>query len=196
MPKGLQRHRRQSQKMGDVGLQYAQTSRTLFKWLFSISVDSAEGTLPGFGGAAHMGIRMKVLLMTGILILIRVSSASAQSLGGGSVINNSNSINSSGSINGVGLSQNSSPVSGTHASPNVAATNPGEFVPSTFEDYDAALNQGENARHFRPLTVVEASRLAQQAKAAGPARSAIMLEKDAEGNLIVVQANAQSGAKH
>jgi hypothetical protein len=66
-------------------------------------------------------------------------------------------------------------------------TNPGEFVPSTSQNYPAELAMGEAAGRRRPLAVVEAARSARQAKAASVARPAKILEKDAEGKLIVVE---------
>jgi hypothetical protein len=142
---------------------------------------SAEGPLPGFGNAAQLGIAMKLLVMAGVLLFFGVGSASAQ----GSGLNGVGTLNSSGAMNG------SSSTSGRVAEPrqtaNVQATNPREFVPSTFENYPAAVSMGEEARRARPLTVVEGSRLAQQTKAAAAEKPAIVLEKDSEGKLIVLE---------
>jgi hypothetical protein len=139
---------------------------------------------------------MKLLLIAGILVLASVGSASAQSLAGvpgvgGSSINNSGSLSSGRSINTSSVGGSVSP---SRSYINVEAKNPGEFVPSTFEDYNVALDQGENARRVRPLTIVEAAHMAQQAKAAAAGKPAIVLEKNAEGNLITVSAKDQPSA--
>src|SRR5271156_7055996 len=113
-------------------------------------------------------------LLAGVLLFIAITSASAQSnfpnvgrVGGGSSLNSGSSLNGAASNGTVGSGVGS--VS-SNASKNVQATNPGEFVPSTFETYDAALSMGENARRARSLTLVEAARLAQQAKAKAEAK--------------------------
>ena len=99
-------------------------------------------------------------------------------------------LNGVGTLNGSGAMNGGSSASGRVAEPrhtdNVQAKNPGEFVPSAFENYPAALSMGEEAGRVRPLTVVEAARFAQQAKAAANTKPAIVLEKDAEGKLIVL----------
>jgi hypothetical protein len=143
-----------------------------------------------------MGIQMKIPVLAIILVLAGVGTVSAQSLQsvpsvGGPGIGNSGSINGSGPINRAS-STSSVGDSNPRASKNVEATNPGEYVPSTFENYDAAVDMGRNAGLARPLTIVEAARKAQHAKEAGAAKSTILLEKNAEGNLIIVPATAPS----
>jgi hypothetical protein len=81
------------------------------------------------------------------------------------------------------------------ASRNIEATNPGEYVPSTCENYDSAVNIGRNARLIRPPTLVEAARTAQQARATGALKPAIVLDKDGEGNLVIVTAKGQADGK-
>ena len=105
-------------------------------------------------------------------------------MGAGSGLNGVGTLNGSGTVNSVGST--SGRVSEPRHTDNVQARNPGEFVPSTFENYPAALSMGEEAGRVRPLTVVEAARLAQQAKAAATTKPAILLEKDAEGKLVVL----------
>jgi hypothetical protein len=134
---------------------------------------------------------MKFLLVAGVLLLVGTGSANAQSMsnvgsiGAGSSLNGASSVNHSATMNPNGGSS-AGIVSDPRSSKSVEGTNPGEFVPSTFESYDAALSLGEMAKRVRPLTVVEAARLAQQAKANPGAKPALVLEKDPDGNLIVV----------
>jgi hypothetical protein len=144
-----------------------------------------------------MGIAMKFLMMAGILLFVGIGSAGAQAyvggpgsgtnVGAGSSLNSTSGINGAGAINTANSASNSNVGSDSQPAQNVQATNSGEFVPSTFENYRAAVSMGEEAGHVRPPTVVEAARLAQQVKAANAAKPAIVLEKDAEGKLIIVE---------
>jgi hypothetical protein len=155
--------------------------------------------LPGFGSVAQLGMPMKFILAAGALLFVGMGSTQAQSLsnvgsvGGGSSLNGSSSVNNSPTINTGGGSSSLS-VSSPRPSKNVDATNPGEYVPSTFESYDAALSLGEIAKRMHQPTIVEAARLAQQAKANPAAKPALVLEKDGDGNLIVVPASAPANA--
>jgi hypothetical protein len=142
---------------------------------------------------------MKLILAAGALLFVGMGSTQAQSLsnvgsvGGGTSLNGSSSVNNSPTIN-TGGGSSSLPVSSPRPSKNVDATNPGEYVPSTFESYDAALSLGEIAKRMHQPTIVEAARLAQQAKANPAAKPALVLEKDGDGNLIVVPASVPGNA--
>lgn len=152
---------------------------------------SAGGPLPGFGNAAHLGIAMKLFMMAAVLLFVGVGSVSAQGYVGGSSVGAGSGLNGVGTLNGNGTINSVGSTSGRVLEPrhtdNVQARNPGEFVPSTFENYPAALSMGEAAERMRQPTVAEAARLAQQARAAGVTKPALVLEKDAEGKLIVVE---------
>ena len=166
---------------------------------FNYSTSSAEGALPGFGSVAQLGMPMKLILAAGALLFVGMGSTQAQSLsnvgsvGGGTSLNGSSSVNNSPTIN-TGGGSSSLPVSSPRPSKNVDATNPGEYVPSTFESYDAALSLGEIAKRMHQPTIVEAARLAQQAKANPAAKPSLVLEKDGDGNLIVVPASVPGNA--
>lgn len=141
-------------------------------------------------------MHMKFFVIAGIMLFVSVGAANAQSLAGvsgigGSSINNAGSVNNSGSINFESRSSSGSSASNAGATRSVAGTNPGEFVPSTFEAYDKALDQGQEAARIRPISLAGAARLAQKAKAAGAMKPAMVLEKNAEGKLIVIQAEPQ-----
>jgi hypothetical protein len=136
---------------------------------------------------------MKFLVMAGILFFAGIGSARAQGYVGGPTVGGGSGLNGIGGINRAGAINSGSSATGHVSDPrpaeNIQATNPGEFVPSTFQNYPAALGMGEAAGRRRPLTVVEAARSAQQEKAASVARPAKVLEKDAEGKLIVIETN-------
>jgi hypothetical protein len=134
-----------------------------------------------------MGIAMKIMVMAGILLFVTIGSASAQGHIGGLGAGGGSGLNSGGAINS-GSATSKSPVGlDSRPSPNVQATNPGEFVPSTFENYEAAVGMGEEARRARTATVVEAAHVAQQMKAARPTKPTIVLEEDSEGKLMVME---------
>jgi hypothetical protein len=144
-----------------------------------------------------MGMQMRFLVMTGMLLSIGVGSAHAQaSVGtlGGSV--GAGSINNAGSLGRNGGMNSASSATGSLPAPivrkNVGGTNPGQFVPSTYESYAAAVEMAEIAGRARPLTIVEAAQMAQKAKATGGAtKPAIVLDEDSDGKLIVVQPSVQ-----
>jgi hypothetical protein len=146
---------------------------------------------------AQMGIQMRFLVMMGMLFSIGVGSAHAQaSVGtfGGSVgagsINNAGSLGRNGGMNGASSATGSLPAPLVRK--NADGTNPGQFVPSKYESYAAAVEMGENAMHARPPTVVEAAQMAQKEREAGAAtKPAIVLEKNSDGKLIVVQPSVQ-----
>lgn len=129
--------------------------------------------------------------MAAMLLLVGVGSVRAQGYVGGGSGGAGSGLNGVAGMNGAGALNGGSSAAGQVSEPrhieNVQATNPGEFVPSTFENYSVALSLGKAAGRNRQLTVVEAARLSQQARAAGTARPAIVLEKNAEGKLIIVE---------
>jgi hypothetical protein len=75
--------------------------------------------------------------------------------------------------------------------PNVSATNPGEFVPSTFESYKEALIIGQEELDAKPLSVAEAARILQAWKKSEIQKPALIVEQDSEGRIIV-----SSGKQH
>jgi hypothetical protein len=77
------------------------------------------------------------------------------------------------------------------APPNVSATNPGEFVPSTFESYKEALIIGQEELDAKPLSVAEAARILQAWKKSEIHKPALIAEQDGEGRIIV-----SSGKQH
>jgi hypothetical protein len=140
---------------------------------------------------------MKFWTMAGILLFAGVGSAGAQgmvggtgsgSVGGAASLNSATGLNASNSINTANASPSSTVGADAGPAQNDQARNPGEFVPSTFQNYHAALGLGEEAGRARPVSVVEAARLARQTKATSAAKPSVVLDKDAEGKLIVVQA--------
>ena len=134
---------------------------------------------------------MKLFMVAGALLFVGVGSVRAQGYVGGSSVGAGSGLNGAGTLNGSGSMNGGSSTTGRVSEPrhtdNVQATNPGEFVPSTFENYPAALSMGEEARRARPLTVVEAARFAQQGKTAAATKPTLVLEKNSEGKLIVVE---------
>jgi hypothetical protein len=133
-----------------------------------------------------MGLHMKYLAIAAALLFVGNCPLHAQSNVTSTVasVGSASTLNSSGSLNGSG---GNSPVVSSPRQGNVAAQNPGEFVPSKFESYDTAVSLGEAARRFRQTTVAEAALKAQQTKTTNPEKPSVVLDKDADGKLIIVQ---------
>jgi hypothetical protein len=97
-------------------------------------------------------------------------------------------LNGAGSINGPSAAP-AGPVSapGAAADRNVnqSSKNPGEYVPSRYSSYGDAVALGVVESGIRPLTVAEAARLAQMQKKNAEQKRVIVLEKDANGNLVI-----------
>jgi hypothetical protein len=152
---------------------------------------SAEGHCRDSAMRRTWGRAMKFFMMAGVLLFAGVGSVSAQGYVGGSSVGAGSGLNGVGTVNGSGSINGGSSATGGVSEPrhteNVQARNPGEFVPSTFENYPAALSLGEAAERMRQPTVAQAARLAQQARAAGVTKPALLLEKNSEGKLIVVE---------
>lgn len=145
---------------------------------------------------------MKTLLFAGLLLFVGVGSAHAQDLGSTTAtVGSSGSINSGGSItslsgiNSTSSTNNANSVSGQPSYRNVAGTNPDAYVPSTFENYDDAVTQGDAARRMRQPSLADAARKAQQAKAAHPAKPGVVVDRDATGKLVAVPATAPGPAQ-
>jgi hypothetical protein len=67
---------------------------------------------------------------------------------------------------------------------NVSATNPGEFVPSTFESYNEAVIAGREQLNARPVTVAEAARMLQASKKSEVQKPALIVEQDNNGKML------------
>jgi hypothetical protein len=145
-----------------------------------------------------MGMQMKTLLLAGLLLFVGVGSANAQadlssstgSIGNSGSINSGGSLTSSSGINSTASTNNASSVSGQPSYRNVEGTNPDAYVPSTFENYDDAVTQGDAARRVRQPSLADAARKAQQTKATHPTKPGVVVERDATGKLVAVPASA------
>jgi hypothetical protein len=139
---------------------------------------------------------MKTILFAGLLLFVGVGTAHAQADIGNSVgsIGSSGSINSGGSItagsgiNSAAHTNNASSVSGTPSYKNVEGQNPDAYVPSTFENYNDAVTQGDEARKMRQPSLADVARKAQQAKIAHPVKPGVVVERDATGKLVATPA--------
>jgi hypothetical protein len=139
---------------------------------------------------------MKYLLAVGVVFFFGVGVAQAQgtsvgsgaSVGSGRSVGDGGSLNSQGSINPSGPAEHGATPVDPRSSKSVAGKNPGEYVPSTFQNYDDALAEGVIEGKRRPLTLAEIARLSQQKKAAETHKPALVLEKDVDGKLILVPA--------
>jgi hypothetical protein len=139
----------------------------------------------------------RTLLLASFLILagtVHGQSVNGTLNGAGS-INNLSGIGAGGGINGANSINGSSavPASAPTSAPGAAADravnqnskNPGEYVPSRFSNYGDAVALGVIESGIRPLTVAEAARLAQMQKQNAEQKRVIVLERDANGHLVI-----------
>jgi hypothetical protein len=125
----------------------------------------------------------KIILLAGIAML--AGSAQAQ-------------MRSSGMSSSSGSLSFSHPSHGTPAPPpqaNVSATNPGEFVPSTFESYNEAVITGQEQLNARPVTVAEAARIFQAQRKSESQKPALIVEQDDNGRMVISSGKQQELGK-
>jgi hypothetical protein len=125
----------------------------------------------------------KIILLAGIAML--AGSAQAQ-------------MRSSGMSSSGGSLSFSHPSYGTSAPPpqaNASATNPGEFIPSTFESYKEAVMIGQEALEAKPTTVAEAARILRDWKKSEIQKPALIAEQDDAGNMIISSEKQQGLSK-
>ncbi len=118
----------------------------------------------------------KIILLAGIMLL--AGTAQAQMVGGGGSIGSSAAINAPDSI-----ASNTGVAPAPH--PNVSATNPGEFVPSTFESYQQAVAAGQEELDAQPLRLADVARMYQARKKLEIQKPALIAEQDDDGNVII-----------
>lgn len=122
----------------------------------------------------------KIILLTGIALL--AGSAQAQM--------RSSAMSSSGGS--LSFSHPSHGASAPAPLVNVSATNPGEFVPSTFESYNEAVITGREQLNATPVTVAEAARILQASKKSEVQKPALMVEQDNNGKMIISSGKQQA----
>jgi hypothetical protein len=142
----------------------------------------------------------KTLLLASFLILAGTARGQGAAsptgvLNGAGSINNAGTLGSGGGLNGAGsINASSAPAPAVPASaPGAAADrnvnqnskNPGEYVPSRFSNYGDAVALGVVESGIRPPTVAEAARLTQEQKKNGEQKRVIVLDRDANGNLVI-----------
>jgi hypothetical protein len=127
---------------------------------------------------------MKTTLMLAGVLLI-AGSAHAQQAGNGTVLNATPGINSSNGLGESGVSTQGGP--GGSSAPNTAGTNPGEYVPSTFASYGDAVSDAKANANKKSMSLADLARQAQAEKKAAPAKDGVVLDKDAEGKLVIAK---------
>ena len=140
-------------------------------------------------------MKMTFLLASVLILAGTVHGQSASGvLNGAGSINNVSGIGSTGGINGgaslnggsyVAPAPSSAPGAAADRLVNQNSKNPGEYVPSRFSNYGDAVALGVIESGIRPLTVAEAARLAQTQKKNAGQKRVIVLERDANGNLVI-----------
>ncbi|MGA9568591.1 MAG: hypothetical protein WBS17_00780 [Candidatus Acidiferrales bacterium] len=141
----------------------------------------------------------KTLLLASFLILAgtvhgQVVGSPSGTLNGAGSLNSAGSLGSGGVLNGRGSintpaasypASSSSPGAAVDRSVNQNSKNPGEYVPSRFSNYGDAVALGVIESGIRPLTAAEAARMAQTQKKNAEQKRVIVLDRDANGNLVI-----------
>ncbi len=126
----------------------------------------------------------KILMIGAFLIFAGVTRA--QTIGG--TINNQAGINGAGGLNSAGALNAAHPIldNGTTIFINTSGRNEGEFVPSTFASYKDAVAEAKANANRQPVTLADMARQAQAQKKAVELKSAIVLEQDSDGKLVIM----------
>lgn len=128
---------------------------------------------------------MNKILMIGAF-LIFAGATHAQTIGG--TINNQAGINGAGGLNSAGALNSAHPIldNGTTIFINTSGRNEGEFVPSTFASYKDVVAEAKADAGKHPLTLADVARQAQAQKKAAEPKSAMVLEQDSDGKLVIM----------
>ncbi len=127
-----------------------------------------------------------------LIVAFFVVAGAAQAQIGGS-INDHAGLNGVGGLESYGGLNSPHPVlnSGTTLFTNVSGTNPGEFVPSTFATYKDAVADAKANASKKPLTLADIARQAQAEKKAAEPKSAMVLEQNSDGKLVIADTKKQ-----
>ena len=142
------------------------------------------------GGGAPKGAQMKKsILAVAFVLCFGAGTAHAQKSGGGRVPGGggSGSTNSGGGGGGgFGGGGGGTAIDGvTHhpvwvPPPNVSAKNDGEFRPSSYQNYDKAVEMGKAVVATKEPTVVEVARMTQEQRAV---KARLTVVQDVEGKV-------------
>lgn len=115
----------------------------------------------------------KIIFLIGVLLLAGAAHAQVAAI----------SINQAGGL---------TPANGVHSGnsnrPSVAnssATNDGEYVISTFENYQQALATGEQEVKAKTPQLADIARTLRAEKKAAPSKSVIVADQDVEGKMTI-----------
>jgi hypothetical protein len=130
----------------------------------------------------------KLIFLAGLLTL--ASTAHAQRAGAGAVANPYNSGGGAGGGGGFssgGSATLGNTLPGPYSLPraNAAGTNTGEFVPTSYENYQDAVSAGQRELDAKRPQVAEAAREAQAMKKAGTQMPALVAIQDDAGNVVI-----------
>jgi hypothetical protein len=134
----------------------------------------------------------KTLLLAGMILF--AGTAYGQSINYAGNMNGTGSLGGAASINAgsvTAVNHSSSPAGLSDFQVNQQSKNPGEYVPSTFSDYREAVALGVLEAHTKPMTIVEAARLAQAEKKNVSQAPVIVVEQNSKGKLVMEPAAKQ-----
>jgi hypothetical protein len=129
----------------------------------------------------------KLVFLAGLLTL----AGTAHAQRAGAVANPYNSGGGGAGGGGGFSSSGSSTIGNTTPGPystprsNAAGTNTGEFVPTSFENYQEAVSAGQRELDAKRPQVAEAARMAQATKKTATQKPALVAVQDNAGNVVV-----------
>ena len=130
----------------------------------------------------------KVLLFAAVFVFAGAAQAQiGGSISGHAGINGAGGLESHGGLNSPQPALNN----GTTTFNNVSGTNPGEFVPSTFESYKDAVADAKANANKKSLTLADIARQAQAEKKTAEPKSAMVLEENSDGKLVIADPKKQ-----
>ncbi len=129
----------------------------------------------------------KLIFLAGLLSL--AGTAHAQRAGAVASPYNSGGggAGGGGGFSSSGSSTIGNTAPGPYSTPraNASGTNTGEFVPTSFENYEEAVNAGQRELDAKRPQVAEAARVAQAGKKAGTQGPALVAIQDDAGNVVI-----------
>jgi hypothetical protein len=127
----------------------------------------------------------KLIFLAGLLSL--AGTAHAQRAGAVASPYNSAGGGGGGGFSSGGSGTLGNTLPGPYSTPraNASGTNTGEFVPTSFENYQEAVSAGQRELDAKLPQVAEAARMAQATKKAGTHKPALAAVQDNAGNLVI-----------
>jgi hypothetical protein len=126
----------------------------------------------------------KMIFVAALLLFVAAGHAHAQNNVGGASVGGGGSLNTMGSLQRVKPFESKG---GTTSAPHGSSSgkNDGEYIPSTFESYQRALEIGVLESGVKPPSLVEIARQTRERKKTAADKSAVVIEQDEHGKILI-----------